>query len=315
MKLVLTDKYAELLLLLNGLIILLYFYAKKKKKNRAMEFGNYETLQKVAGKDFLKASNILLISRVLAVTFLIIGISNPTLVGEAKRSSSDYVVAIDSSASMSASDVEPTRLEAAKKASREFVSDLGNQSQTGVVSFSGKVKKEAEITSDAEKLKQSIDSVEMGATAGTAIGNAISTSTSMLLSSDKARIVVITDGRNNVGNSLNNSASFAKAQNISIYPIGIGSSEDATKQYRMIDGENVSSTEYSNLDQDELEEVANMTGGKARFVSNKTGLETAFVDLVSTDVRNDISMIFIWLAALLLVFETIIKTTDLEIIP
>ncbi|MFB6100193.1 MAG: VWA domain-containing protein [Candidatus Nanohalobium sp.] len=313
--LVLSGKYTEFLLLANGMIVLLYFYAKKKKKQRAMEFGNYETLKKVAAGDFIKASNILLITRLLAVTSLIIGLSSPVIVGEEQRSRSDYVVVLDSSASMTATDIEPSRLQAAKDVAANFVSGLGNQSMIGVVSFSGEVQKEMPMTSSTSKARQAVKSIEMGATGGTAIGNAISTSTSMLLDSNRPRIVLVTDGKNNVGTSINESVDFAERQNVTIYPIGIGKESQASTEYRIIDGQNVSATNYANINQDKLRYIANQTGGSARFVTNRTALENAFVDLVSSKVRNDISMIFIWLAALLLILEWVVKTTDLEVIP
>ena len=68
MKLIFTNQYTELLLLANGLALLLFYAASQKKKQRAMKFGNYETLQKVAGKNFLSSSRIILAIKMLALT-------------------------------------------------------------------------------------------------------------------------------------------------------------------------------------------------------------------------------------------------------
>jgi hypothetical protein len=184
-----------------------------------------------------------------------------------------------------------------------------------VLSFAGEVNQEFEVDSDREAARAAIDGIDMGDTAGTAIGNAISTSVSMLLGSDEGRVVLVTDGQNNVGSSVNESIKFAQRQNVSVYPIGIGEENDSRRDYRIIEGENVSGTSYPNIDQQQLQHVANSTNGTAKFVSNRTALETAFVDIVSTEVENDVSNFFIWLAALLLVLEWVVKTTNFEVIP
>jgi len=138
MKILLTDQYANIFLLVNGLALIFYLGAKKKKRQRAMKFGNYETLQKVAGKNFLKSSNIILITRMLALTVLIIGISNPVLVEEKASTDSDYVIALDSSSSMLSDDIEPTRFQAAKRASTGFIDQLGNSRSGFVLRRSGR---------------------------------------------------------------------------------------------------------------------------------------------------------------------------------
>jgi len=175
-----TDEYANLLLLANGLILLFYLAAKKKKKQRAMKFGNYETLQKVAGKNFLKSSNIILFMKMLALTSLIIGISNPVIVQEVQSTGTDYVIAIDSSSPMLVSDIEPNRFDAAKTVSQDFITQTTEDSYIGVVSFAGTVEQEKELTRDREELHESIADIEIGDEAGTALGDGIQTSSSML---------------------------------------------------------------------------------------------------------------------------------------
>ena len=77
MRLVFTDQYANILLLMNGLILLIFMYGYRKKKQRTMKFGNYETLQKVAGGNIIRADLLLAITRVIAISSLLIGLSSP----------------------------------------------------------------------------------------------------------------------------------------------------------------------------------------------------------------------------------------------
>lgn len=318
MKLVFTSQYANLLLLVNGLAVLFYIAAKKKKRQRAITFGNYETLQKVAGKDFLKSSNIILIARIMALTALIIGISTPVLVEEVPSTGSDYVIAIDSSSSMLASDLEPTRLEAAKKVSRQFVDRLSEDVSAGVISFSGEVKKESAITSDSEDIKQSVSGIEMGQAAGTAIGDAIFTGSSMLLDSNRSRtLILVTDGRNNVGSSLNESIEYAVNQNVTVTAIGIGEkqSEDDQDNFGTVNGVNASKAGFPNLDTRKLNRTVARTGGHLVTVTDRSGLKAAFLAFEKSEKRTDISIYFIFLALGLMLSEWILGTTRYSILP
>lgn len=315
-KIAFTDQYANILLLLNGLVILFYLGAKKKKKQRAMKFGNYETLQKVAGKNFLKSSNIILVMKILALTSLVIGISNPVLQEKVPATKSDYVIAIDSSASMLASDIEPTRFQSAKTTSQNFIDKLSNQTKVGIVSFAGEVNQETGLTSNRKKLKTSIEGIETGTTAGTAIGDALYASTSMLLNSNRSKtVILITDGRNNVGSSLNESIEYAQTHNVTVSTIGIGEANRSTDQFGTIRGQNASRAQYPNLDAESLYRVSNSTGGKLITVSNQTGLQEAFFKFEETTVETDISRYFIFLALFLILTEWILGTTRYSILP
>lgn len=318
MKLIFTSEYANLLLLANGLALIFYIGAKKKKRQRAMKFGNYDTLQKVAGKNFLKSSNILLATRMLALTALIIGVSNPVLQQEVPSTNTDYVLAIDSSSSMLASDLEPTRFQAAKTVSQDFVGELSNTTDIGVISFAGEVNKELEPVADKEAVRATIENIDTGDTAGTAIGNALFTSSSMLIdNSNKSKtVILITDGRNNVGSSVNESVEFAKSNNVTINAIGIGASNVTDEEeYGLVEGNNATRSEFPNLDVQELYSATNSTGGKLITVSDTNNLEDAFLNFEQNTTRTDISIYFIFLALFLMLFEWVLGTTRFSILP
>ena len=83
-----------------------------------------------------KIKNILF---VLAITFLIVGLSNPqvgTKMEEVKREGVDLMIAIDLSYSMMAQDIKPNRLERAKQAISRLIDKLEGD-RIGLVVFSG----------------------------------------------------------------------------------------------------------------------------------------------------------------------------------
>lgn len=315
-KLILTNQHAELFLLLNGLAVILYFTARRKSKQRAIKFGNYSTLEKVAGSDFLKSSNFVLLTRLFALSALLVAISNPVLQQEAASSKADYVIAIDSSASMLSDDLKPTRFEAAKRISSDFASGLADKTLVGVVSFSGEVKKEQELSSDREAALQSIRTIRSGEAGGTAIGDAISASTSMLIGNNRSKaIVLITDGRNNRGSSVNESLEFAKNQNTTIHAIGIGSKRENRSSYAQLNGRNASRAVFPNLNQSQLRNLARETGGSFNTVTNSSGLQSAFTEIRSSTRETELTFHFAMIAAGFLLLEWILGTTSLATLP
>ena len=317
MRLIFTDQYANLLLLLNGLVILIFMYGRTKKKERTMKFGNYKTLKKVAGGDLIRSDTLIMITRVLAITCLLLGLSSPAIVQTVQGADNDFVLTMDVSSSMFTGDVEPNRFEASKDISENFVSRLGNSSSVGVVSYSGEVNEELELTSDMTEVRGAIRNVEMGETAGTATGDAVATSASILMSSNGTKtIILITDGTNNVGQSVEEAGEFAARQNVTVNPIGIGESErEEDDTDGLIRGEEATRAEFPNLNQTRLIGLANETGGEASFATSREGLETSIVELEEQEDETDISRYLILLAGILLVLDAVYRTTDFEVIP
>lgn len=316
MKLIFTDQYANLFFLLNGLVIMFYIGASIKGKKRAMKFGNYSTLEKVAGKSFIRSHNLVLFIRLLALTAILIGISNPVLVKSAPSAESDYAMAIDSSTSMLAEDFEPSRFEAAKQLSADFISRLPEGAKVGVVSFAGNARVAQELTSDRQRAAGIVANLKVGDRAGTAIGDAVISSVSMLLATNSSRsVILVTDGRNNVGSSVNESIKFAVNNNATVNTIGIGSTNQSSRNFGFVDGENGSRTEFPNLNSDQLDRIANETGGKFIAVTNRTELRSALLAVSDSRSRQDISLYFILAGAVLLLLEWLIATTRFSVIP
>lgn len=315
MELVFSYEYAPLLGLILGLMFGITIYSRKMQKARAMRFGNYETLEKVAGGNFLRSSNILTIVKLAAITSLIVGVSGPELVQESSVADASYVLAVDSSSSMFTTDIEPTRFDASKQISQGIVDQMTNQTSVGLVSYSGSVDVVSEVSSDLENIDRSIENLSIGEDAGTAIGDAVISSTTLLQnSSTPRRVVLITDGENNVGSSVNESIRFANTHNVSVYTIGLGTDQSGD-QYGVIEGNNATRADFANLNEDELQRLSNNTGGESIFVTNNTEVEPGFVGIREKEVSNDFSTFFIFLGAILLIVEWVLKSTDFEIIP
>ncbi len=315
MEIVFANQYAGLLGLILGLLIAVTMYSRQSKRARAMKFGNYDTLQKVAGGKFIRSSNILTILKLAAVTLLIAGVSTPQLVNEQNVADANYVIAIDSSSSMFTTDIEPTRFDAAQQVSQNIINDMTNETSLGIISYSGSVQTESEVSGNLERERQAIENISIGESAGTAIGNAIISSGSLLsgLKGEK-RVILMTDGENNVGSSINESINYAQRQNISIYTIGFGTTEDQDA-YGMVEGVNASRADFPNLDVLELNRLANETGGESIILTDSQDIDPEFVGIEREEVRTNLSNFFIIAGCLLLLIEWILKGTGVEVIP
>ena len=315
MEIVFSYEYAPLLGLILGLMFGITIYSRKMNKARAMRFGNYETLEKVAGGNFLRSSNVLTLVKLAAITSLIVGVSGPQLVQESSVADASYVIAVDSSSSMFTTDIEPTRFDAAKQISRGLTGQMTNETRVGLVSYSGSVDVVSEVSSDIESIDRSIGNLSIGEEAGTAIGDAVVSSSTLLQnSSAPRRVVLITDGENNVGSTVNESIRFANTQNVSVYTIGLGTDQSGD-QYGVIQGNNATRADFANLNEDELQRLSNSTGGESVFVTNNTDVDPGFVGISEEEVANDFSTFFIFLGAVLLIVEWFLKSTDFEVIP
>jgi Ca-activated chloride channel family protein len=315
-----TSQYTNLLLLLNGLAVVLYIGTRSKKKQRAMKFGNYSTLEKVAGRNFLKSSSLLLITKLGAITLLVIGISNPVIVENVSSTEKDYVLAADVSGSMIQGDLDPNRLGAAKRGLKSFVDATGNETSIAVVSFSGSVSTEQELTADEQEARQGIDALSLGESGGTAIGDAIFSSVSTALqSSGRAEVILVTDGRKTIGSDVNSSIRFARQNNVTVNTYGIGSQRNTTQEFGTIEqGDtevNASRRSFPNLDTAQLERVADETGGNFTVVESSTGLEKGLVELEEEKRRRDISRFFVFGALALLLLEWVLGNTRFDILP
>lgn len=323
MQLIFTNEYASLLLLLNGLMILLFVYARKNKKERAMEFGNFETLKKVTSDSLIKSSTFLLILKLLAITAIIVGISSPVLILSDTGSDADWTLTLDRSASMFTSDIEPTRFDAAKDISQSFVSELGDSTRIGVVSYGGQAESIIEPVYETEPVNNAIQGLNIGDEPGTATGNAIIESSNMLENIDNGEreknVVLITDGRQNVGTGINESIEYANNRNITIYTLGLGevneSEGEISEEELFVDGEEATPGQFPNLNIDRLNRISEETGGESAFVAEREGFEAAFIEIIEDERDYEISEYLILIGAFFLVLEWVFKTTNYEVMP
>lgn len=109
----------------------------------------------------------------LAVTAFLVGFARPHAKITVRSEEATAILALDTSRSMGATDVRPTRLGAAQAAARAFLAELPDKYRVAVVAFSSQAQLVAAPTHDREFVARALSELRLGE--ATALGDAIAT--------------------------------------------------------------------------------------------------------------------------------------------
>lgn len=288
------------------IIIFLHFFMLKKKRSHALRFANFEALARVSGVDLLSKNILILILTIAIAILLVFSLAGVKVQRTLYSSSFSYVVAIDSSSSMEATDFFPNRLEVAKSAAKDFVNSAPIGTSIGVISFSGNSFMEQDLTQDKDSLMNSINNIPISSIGGTDIGEAIITGTNLLEGEEAKSIIILSDGRINVG-AIDNAITYANNHDVIVHSIGIGTSEGGITSYGL-----------SKIDEDALKAVAHNTGGRYFGVESPENLLESFGQIIELKFKKtsvDITSYLILVTLTLFLIEYILMSTRFRTLP
>lgn len=148
-----------------------YIVLQRRREEYAVRFTNIELLDKVAPERPDWRRHVPAAALLLALAVLAVATARPFTEVEVAQETSTIILAIDTSISMEATDVDPDRLRAAQDAARSFLDQVPEGMQVGVVGFSGTVRVMSEPSDDLTAAEVAIGRLELDL--GTAIGEAI----------------------------------------------------------------------------------------------------------------------------------------------
>ena len=224
------------------------------------------------------------ILRMAAIVFLIIALARPQTTNSWNTSTTegiDIALCLDISTSMLAEDLKPNRIEAAKDVAALFIN--GRQTDNiGLVVFAGESFTQCPLTTDHAVLLNLLKDVRCGMIEdGTAIGHGLATSVSRLKDSDaKSKVIILlTDGTNNRGEIAPvTAAEIAKAYNIRVYTIAVGTKGEAPYPFPTAAG-----IRYQNvpvdIDEPTLTRIAQITGGLYFRATNTAALKEIYQEI------------------------------------
>jgi Ca-activated chloride channel homolog len=249
-----------------------------QRRTHVVRFTSVELLDVVAPRQPGWRRHVPAALFLLALALLVIGYAKPvraTRVGEQRAT---VVLAVDTSLSMEADDVDPNRLEVAEEAARAFVADLPAELNVGLVTFNGSTTVAVAPSSDREALDAALADLELGE--GTAIGDAIFTALDAVAAAPggegdqpaPARIVVMSDGETTVGRPNEEAAAAAAEAEVPVDTIAFGTPAG------VIEDELGGQTPVP-VAPEPLAEIADTTGGRAFEAGSLGELSSVYDDI------------------------------------
>lgn len=222
--------------------------------------------------------------RVIALIALTVALARPQSSNTTENIDSegvDIVLSIDVSGSMLAEDLQPNRIEAAKKVALNFV-DQRPTDRLGLVIFSGESFTQCPITIDHNVLKEQLSNIKSGMLQdGTAIGMGLATGVDRLrYAKGKSRVLILlTDGVNNTGLIDPMTAlEIAKSYKVRVYTIGVGSMGQAPYPVQTPFGIQKQMMPVQ-IDEPLMRKIATETGGKYYRATNNASLASIYKDI------------------------------------
>ncbi len=219
------------------LLVLLFFYNQMIGKKRIQKWGNLGLLKSLMPNASLFKKRLKFYFQLVAMALLVIVLAQPqfgTKEKIVKKNGSEIMIAFDVSNSMMAQDVQPNRMEKAKRILSKLI-DKMDEDKVGMVVFAGDAYIQLPITSDYQSAKMFLSSINtsMVPRQGTAIGSAIDIAIQSFSKDEESTagkvIILLTDAENHEDDAIA-AANLAAKNNIKVFVIGMGTPNGAPIQ-------------------------------------------------------------------------------------
>jgi Ca-activated chloride channel homolog len=320
------------LLLALPLLVALYVWALRRKKKTALRYASLSIVKDAMGPGQALRRHLPPALFLLALAAMLIAAARPQAVVTLPSNQQTIILAMDVSGSMRATDVKPSRLEAAQSAAKKFIGELPRNVKVGIVAFAGSAQVAQLPTTNHEDLITAIDRFQLQR--ATATGNAIVISMATLFPDDgieletftagssrsrgfaidhdrkptkeitpvkpgsytSAAIIMLTDGQRTTGVDPLEAVKLATDRGVRVYTVGIGT----------VEGETIGFEGWSmrvRLDEETLKQIASKTNAEYFYAGSSQDLhkvyETLSSKLTMEKKETEISALFALAAAAL----------------
>jgi Ca-activated chloride channel family protein len=266
----------RLLLLAAPLALLVAYVAVQRSRRKAVvRFTTVDMLASVAPHRPGWQRHIAAGALLIAVALMVVGFAQPARAMRTPKQRATVMLVLDTSGSMVANDVAPTRLAAAQQAAKGFVRALPPGVQIGLVTFSTNATVAVAPSSDRSTTLSAIDGLV--AQGGTATGDAIQLSLKAIAALPPgadgkpapAAIVLMSDGAPTIGNgdlspsdAVTAATTAAKQAGVRVNTIAFGTDYGVVN----IEGETIAVP----WDPASMAQIASSTGGRT-FTAQSAG--------------------------------------------
>jgi Ca-activated chloride channel family protein len=257
-----------------------YLVVQRRRPRYALRFSSLELLASVAPRRpgwrrHLPAALVL-----AGLSALVLALARPSVPVEVPRERATVVLAVDVSLSMAATDVEPSRIEAAQEAAREFARELPERFRLGLVAYAGSAAVLVPPVHDREQVVAALDRLTLAES--TATGEAVFAALEAVAAvpgepgqePPPARIVVLSDGETTVGRPDEVAAQAAVEAGVPVSTIAFGTDAGTVT----VEGQIVPVP----VNRPALARLAATTGGEAYEARDAGGLARAYSEIGSS---------------------------------
>ena len=298
-------------LLLVPLAVAVYVQATRRRTRYAVPFTNVDVLAGVVAGVSSWRQRVAPALYLLGLAALLLGLARPHAMVPVPREDASVVLILDTSGSMRATDVAPTRMAAAQGAAGTFVNQLPPRFQVGLVSFASEAQVLAQPTVDRVAVDEAIEGLRPeGATAmGDAVVEALGLTDSAGgtgggsggRSGGKAQenrplsaILLLSDGANTSGEvEPLDAAQRARKRGVPVYTIALGTpggvveAPDANGVMRLVPvppdpetlqgiAEVTDAQSFTAPTEDDLQAIYEHLGSRIGFVEERREVTAAF---------------------------------------
>jgi Ca-activated chloride channel family protein len=266
------ERFALLLIPLS--FALLYLVRQRRRQAYVVRFTDPDLIDTVAPRRPGFRRHLVAAVYLTATALLVVAAARPALATEVANEPT-VVLAFDTSISMEATDVTPSRIVAAQEAAHRFIEVVPAGVRVGLVAFDQTARVVIPPTTSKMVLDRAIDRLSLGQ--GTAIGEAIYTSLD-LLESDAGdtpeaagSIVLMSDGDTTIGRPEDQAAREAERRGVKISTVAFGTDHGSV----VVDFVPVPVP----VDREALRGIAETTGGKVFEAESAEEIVSVFEDL------------------------------------
>ncbi|MGH3518789.1 MAG: VWA domain-containing protein [Haloechinothrix sp.] len=274
------------LLLVVGGIAFGYAWVQRVRKKRTLRFSNLELLETVAPASPGWVRHVPAGLLIVALLLLTVALAGPTAEQKVPRNRATVMLVMDTSLSMEATDVAPSRIDAAKNAAKSFADGMTPGVNLGVISFAGTASVLVAPTTERAGAVRAISNLNLAESTATGEGifaalQAIEGFSAVVGGADgppPARIVLMTDGKQTVPTQdpYDPRGGFTAAQSarqakIPISTISFGTSHGTVD----IEGRSVA----VEVDDTSMKEIARISGGDFYKAATAQELQRVYDDL------------------------------------
>jgi len=267
-----------------GVLAAAYVIGQRRRRRRALRFSNVALLDKLAPRGNW-GRHVVAAAQLVGLGIGVLALAQPQGEVRVPKERATIIVAIDTSLSMKATDVSPSRVASAKRAARQFVATIPKKLNVGLVSFDGSARVDVTPTTDRRTVTSAINALQLHE--GTAIGDAVEVSLDAIARMPKDAsgkrapgiIVLLSDGSTTMGTPTEAAGPIAKKAGVPVFTIAYGTPDGVVDITLPDTGETARISVP--VDAVALQRLAKATGGSSFTAASASDLRNVYQRLGS----------------------------------